>query len=60
MDVGEIRELSETKHRIGLSQEGCETLQRFAKGLRDFTEVRERSRDEGSEREWQWQWWGRK
>ena len=30
-DIGGIRELSETEHRIGLSREGCGTSWRFAK-----------------------------
>ena len=31
VDIGGIRELSETEHRIGLSREGCGTSRRFVK-----------------------------
>ena len=33
IDNGGIRELSETEHRIGLSQEGCRTSRRVARGV---------------------------
>ena len=31
VDIGGIRELSETEHRIGLLREGCGTSRRFVK-----------------------------
>ena len=33
IDTGGIRELSETEHRIGLSQEGCGTSQKVTRGV---------------------------
>ena len=53
VDIGGIRELGKTEHRIGLLREGCGTSQRFAKevGMRAVRGSGSGSGGEGN-REW--------
>ena len=53
VDIGGIRELSETKHRIGLSSEGCKTSQRFTKEV-EMRAVRGSGSGSGGEENRKW------